>query len=258
MNKNYIIALDLDETLLNSEKKISEKNLDCLKKCKEKGFIIVISSARGYSSCKKVAEQISADYVCCQIGNMIVNSHGDVVYENGFKQSDISDFIDTFSQYTNNFLIDSTKNLYAVVKDDFSKAWGAEYCNLDDLRQFECFKLFIHYEDHYKNYIEEYCKKHDFIYMTMRTDPYFLISPAKSDKYLAIEKLLELINSDLDHLIVFGDDNSDLLSIQKAKYGVAVANSRKSVLNAAKYITLSNNEDGIAHFMEKFLNNSIQ
>ena len=52
-------------------------------------------------------------------------------------------------------------------------------------------------------------------------------------------------------LVVFGDDSSDKLSIKMAGFGVAVSNARPEVLDVAKYVTESNDEDGVASFLEK-------
>ena len=50
--------------------------------------------------------------------------------------------------------------------------------------------------------------------------------------------------------MIFGDDFGDQEMIEKAKIGVAMKNSQPVVLEHAKYVTLSNEEDGVAHFIE--------
>lgn len=248
---NHIIALDLDETLLNSDGKITERAIHALARCKSKGFIIVISSARGYGKCARFAEAISADYICCQAGNMIVDHNKSIVYKNAFDQKDICDLIDHFSKYTNNFTIDSDFNLYGGLDDDFAHAWGVIHCPTEDLRSMTTYKICVGYDDSYKEELLNYCKDHNFVCREMRSGTLMIITPPNSDKYFALEQLMQTLNTDTSKLIVFGDDTSDLLSIQKASYGVAMSNSRQAVLDSAKYITLSNDEDGVADFLEK-------
>ena len=249
-NLQYIIAVDLDETLLNSQREVTNYTIDVLKEFKKRGFLIAISSTRGYSSCKKIAKQINADYVCCQSGNMIVDKAGNVIYKNGFSQQEVTHFIETFKPYTNEFYIDSDNYLYSSINSEFSKSWGAKYCQLEDLSKISAYKMCIVYEPHYIHKIQEYCQEKGYVYREMRTDPLMLITPANSDKFYALEKLINILNTDLNHLIVFGDDNSDTLSIQKAKYGVAVQNARPEVLSQAKFVAKSNNQDGVAHFLQ--------
>ena len=253
MNKpysNHIIALDLDETLLNSNGKITERTMMTLAKCKSLGFVIVISSARGYGKCIKFAEAISADYICCQAGNMIVDHNKTIIYKNAFDQKDVCNLIDHFSKYTNNFTIDSDFNLYGGLDDDFAHSWGVIHCPTEDLKTMTAYKICVGYEESYRQELIDYCKNHNFVCREMRSGTLMIITPANSDKYFALEQLMQKLGSDPSKLVVFGDDISDLLSIQKAGFGVAMSNSRKEVLDNAKYITLSNDEDGVADFLE--------
>ena len=70
-----------------------------------------------------------------------------------------------------------------------------------------------------------------------------------NDKYNAIKLLLEKENISNDYLITFGDNINDLSMIKNAKYGVAVEDALKEVLNVCKYITKSCKEDGVFYFL---------
>ena len=250
-----IIALDLDETLLNSNRILSEHTLKVLKECKKAGYILVISSTRGYGSCKEIADIISADYICCQSGNMIVDNFGNIIYKNGFTKVELAQFLNLAKKYTKNIIVDSDTNLYGGIDDDFCKSWKVIHKDIKDLVDLDVYKICVYYEKDYQKILEDYCKNQNYICRVMRTRPYLLITPSNSDKFYALEKLIERLKTNLDNLFVFGDDNSDLLSIQKAKYGVAVANARQEVLDCSKFITKSNDEDGVACFLES---NAIQ
>jgi Cof subfamily protein (haloacid dehalogenase superfamily) len=252
---NYIIAVDLDETLLNSNLEITNTTLETLAKCKDAGFKIAISSTRGYGSCEKVANLISADYVCCQAGNMIVDADKNIIYRHPFSKQELSDFIDYFTVFTDNITIDSDTCLYSAASSDFSRSWGVINKPVSEIKEMPAYKICAYYDQSYKQEMKEYCKKHNFVCREMRGNDFMmLITPSNSDKYYALEQLINILNTDHSKLIVFGDDTSDLLSIQKAGFGVAMSNSKKEVLENAKYITLSNDEDGIAHFLNKTFN----
>ena len=251
---NHIIAVDLDETLLNSKGQISNRTKNTLSKCKELGVKIVVSSARGYGTCKNISAEISADYICCQAGNMIVDGDDKIIYSNALDKTEVSAFIDHFSKFTNYFIMDSTFNLYGGTNDKFCKSWGVIHCDINNLKELDVYKIFIYFEDSYKQEIENYCKARGFICHEMRGAPMMFVSPPKSDKFFALEKLMSVLNTNANNLIVFGDDYSDLLSIQKAGIGVAVANSKPEVLESAQFNTLSNDEDGVALFLEKHFN----
>lgn len=255
--EKYIIALDLDETLLDSKMNISTYTKETLKKCKEKGMIVAISSTRGYGSCKNIAKEIEADYCCVQSGNSIVDANGNIIYNNAFSKEAVANFIKEFPEYVSNFLVDSDENLYGNSTEKVMSIWKAIPCTIEDILNLNVYKMCVHYEPEYQQIIENYCKEHGFVCRPMRTDSFLLITPPNSDKFYALEKLLSLHKTDLNHLIVFGDDNSDSLSIERAKYGVAVQNAREAVLEIAKYVTSSNDEDGVATFLNKFIDENM-
>lgn len=62
-----LLAIDLDGTLLNSYGEISEENKKWIKKAKEKGIEIVLTSGRMFTSVKGIAEEIEANnYIICR------------------------------------------------------------------------------------------------------------------------------------------------------------------------------------------------
>ena len=248
---DYIIAVDLDETLLTSEGKISENTILTLAKCKSLGFKIVISTARGYGNCAKFAETISADYICCQAGNVIVDDNKGVVYKNPFSKTALNEFLDYFSKFTNNFTIDSNFGLFGGLDDDFAHSWGVTYKKTHELRNMDAYKICVGFEESYKQEIIDYCSAKGYVCRQMRCANLMIVTPSNSDKFFALEQLMKQLNTNTSKLVVFGDDTSDLLSIQKAAFGVAMSNSKPEVLDAAKFVTLSNDEDGVAEFLKQ-------
>jgi len=186
---------------------------------------------------------------------MIVDKDKNIIYEHPFSKKELSDFIDHFSKYTNDFIIDSDSYLYGGLDDDFAHSWGVIYKNTEEVKQLTAYKICAHYDKSYKQEMIDYCKEHNFVCREMRGNDFImLITPSNSDKYYALEQLIKILNTSHSKLIVFGDDSSDILSIQKAGYGVAMANSRDEVLKEAKYITLSNDDDGVVDFLKKTFN----
>ena len=250
--EKYIIALDLDETLLKDDKTVSNRTLKTLQECKNKNCKIVISSTRGYGSCEKIAKQISADYVCCQSGNMIVEVDSEnIIYQKAFSKPEIETMLKEFTLYTNNIMVDSVKNLYGGVADETATTWGVIPLKLEEIPQKQVFKVCVFYNEQFKDKIVEFCNNQNYVCRPMRGAPFMLITQKDSDKYYALEKLANILNVTPKQIVVFGDDDSDLLSIQKAGVGVAMSNSRESVLKNAKNIAESNNDDGVAKFLEK-------
>jgi hypothetical protein len=86
-----------------------------------------------------------------------------------------------------------------------------------------------------------------------RSEPYFLeLVPKGIDKAQSLAVLLGEIGMKREEMICVGDGFNDLSMIQYAGLGVAMANAQEVVKQNADYITLSNEEDGVAAVVEKF------
>ena len=87
-----------------------------------------------------------------------------------------------------------------------------------------------------------------------RSEPYFLeLVPLGIDKAQSLTVLLEKLDMKREEMVAVGDGFNDLSMIQFAGLGVAMANAQDVVKEAADYVTLSNEEDGVAAVVEKFL-----
>jgi Cof subfamily protein (haloacid dehalogenase superfamily) len=78
------------------------------------------------------------------------------------------------------------------------------------------------------------------------------IIPLNSGKDCALERVLAGLGRGLDDAMVFGDNLNDIDMITRAGLGIAVANAEPETLAAARYVTASNNEDGVAKAIKKF------
>lgn len=88
----------------------------------------------------------------------------------------------------------------------------------------------------------------------MRTEPYFLeLVPKGIDKAQSLSVLLKEIGLAKEEMIAIGDGFNDLSMIQYAGLGIAMANAQPIVRENADFITLSNDEDGVAYAVEKFI-----
>ncbi|MNC58853.1 Sugar phosphatase YidA [compost metagenome] len=77
--------------------------------------------------------------------------------------------------------------------------------------------------------------------------------PKNIDKAFSLGKLLDHLGLSREQMISCGDGFNDISMIEYAGMGVAMANAQEIVKSKADYITLSNDEDGIAHVIEEFM-----
>ena len=73
------------------------------------------------------------------------------------------------------------------------------------------------------------------------------------NKWNAIEKLIEILNIDKEQVITIGDNANDTMMIENAGMGVIMGNAAPYLKENAKFVTKSNNEDGVAEALEKLI-----
>lgn len=71
-------------------------------------------------------------------------------------------------------------------------------------------------------------------------------------KLEGVKKAAEKYGASLDEVVTFGNDNNDLEMLAGTQ-GVAMANALPAIKAAAPYLTLSNRQDGVADFIEKYI-----
>ena len=87
-----------------------------------------------------------------------------------------------------------------------------------------------------------------------RSEPYFLeLVPKGIDKAQSLAVLLKELGMTKDEMIAIGDGFNDLSMIKYAGMGVAMGNAQQVVKDNADFITLTNEEDGAAYAIEKFM-----
>lgn len=98
---------------------------------------------------------------------------------------------------------------------------------------------------------EEIAAKNHCRLQCYRDENLYAFLPEKSGKIQAIHELAKLVNISLKDIVSFGDDVNDLEMLQICGMGVAVSNAIEEVQHAADCVTLSNDEDGVADWIEK-------
>ena len=97
---------------------------------------------------------------------------------------------------------------------------------------------------------QEYYEK----YTIVRSTPFFLeILRPEENKGSGISLLAKEIGLKQEEIICVGDAGNDKHMIEYAGLGVAMGNATDEIKGMADYVTLSNDEDGVAHVINKFI-----
>ena len=240
--KYKLIVLDLDGTLTNSKKVITPRNREILIRVQEQGVRLVLASGRPTYGIVPLANELRMNefggFILSYNGGECARSHqlsiltydgAEIVTENSqdpYVQKEA--FLNKMAvRETNDFLTDITLPVAkCLIVGDADKLIPLE---------------------------AELCLRLQGRINVFRSEPYFLeLVPQGIDKALSLAVLLKEIGVERKEMIAIGDGYNDLSMIKFAGLGIAMGNAQEPVKKAADYITLSNEEDGVAEALEHF------
>ena len=265
-----MIALDLDNTLLDSHKKISVRNERDLRALHEQGIKVVLCTGRPINAIWPLIQQLGLT----NDDDCTINFNGGLVVENNSKQV----LFRQWMGYENiHRVYDYCKqNHYPLNVLDFESVY-----EMTDLAESGYSGFIHHIQYHHMPFSQlphdkEYskliiCTNVDVVeeaqqnvpqtikdvFTVTRSQPYVLeFLPPQVDKAVGLQKLLDHYGWDFSNVMSFGDGDNDL-GMTKAVDGgngvaVAMANGVDQVRQAATKVTKSNDEDGAAVFLEDY------
>ena len=266
--KYKMLVLDLDGTLTNNKKEITEHTRQTLIEAQEKGVKIVLASGRPTYGIVPIAEKLElkkyGGYILSFNGGEIINwQTGEMMYENVL-DADVLPYLYKCAK-DNGFAIVTYRDKYVltehpddeyVLKEAILNVMQTQKVdNFLEAIDFPVAKCLIVGEATRLAVLEkemyEVLKNRMGVY---RSEPYFLeLVPKGIDKAQSLAVLLQKTGYTREEMIAIGDGFNDRSMIEFAGLGVAMANAQDPVRQAADYITLSNEEDGVADVVRKFI-----
>lgn len=268
-----LICLDMDGTLLNDNKEISNKNKEAIKMANEKGVKIAICTGRLFTSAKYYAHLlgVEAPVIASNGAYIREKDREEVIYQSALNEEDCMNILSVIKKY--NFTIYYNTFDTIVSQKPFPKGYTYLEMN-EDLP--EDMKIRLHVNS---NLEEEFKKRNgEILKCICISKDYEALAEAKNEiiklnKFEVVSSLkdnFEIMNKnvskgqaadvlagfygfDRSEVICMGDGENDLSMINFAGLGVAMGNAPDYVKKFANYITDTNNNDGVAKVIEKFV-----
>lgn len=239
MNKIEVICSDVDGTLLSSNKELTEQNLDAILQWQQAGNYFGIVSGRQISGIKKVyVDKFNPDFVIGLNGGYIKNLAGDVIFNN-------------ISLEHQRLLIVRLEALN-ILQIHVTKAGKTTNINITEFiptPEIEKISIVLNSKAESDNLMKKLIDLP--LNITQSDYRYIEISEGGISKLSGIKTAIGSEN--LNKVAAVGDFYNDIEMITAAGVGVAMANAVPEVKEAADMITTSNDDDGIAHLINKLL-----
>lgn len=266
-----LIAIDLDSTLLNSNKIISKENVKAIKKAMDLGIKVTISTGRMFCSALPYAKELSLELpIVVYNGALVKNITSNKIIYQCFlaKETAIEVMKFAFERgiYFQTYIDDKLLiRKREDISDYYAKIANVKYSEVgDDL--FNLKKdphevlILTETEDEKFNklFIEDLKQKFgNSIHVTFSAKGFIEVMNPSTNKWEAIKYLAQCNEIEENEIMCIGDGDNDYEMIEKSKYGVAMANAHEKVKEVATFITESNDNSGVALIINRIIDGKL-
>lgn len=242
------IIVDLDGTLLHTDKSISTYTLKTLEKCKEQGISIIVATARPYRNTLPYTKMVEFDA-------MVVSNGARIVYQRKREERIIPKetalkFVQALAQHDNlRITLETSDSAYSNYP--VAEYWTIIAKDLAPIIEEEMIlKVLVHLDTKETQAIVQK-EMSESLHYSISQGYLMQIMDTSATKWNGVKTILEHLQCDIADAVYFGDDNDDIGPIRSCGLGVAVANGIPAVKAVADAITESNDHDGVAKFIER-------
>lgn len=263
-----MLVVDMDDTLLTDDHKISEDNKEMLFRAQELGVYVVLASGRPTSAMIEYAKELQCDinnsYMISFNGSTITDLKEDkILFEHSLTKEQIHSIYD-FSQqnnthiitYLDDKIISERKSEYIDIESTITGLELVIVPSFKDAVTTSAVKCLLLEEPSFLKSVEPLLKTAMPDLSVCMSKPFFLeAAPNGVDKGAAIQILAKKLNIHQSEIIAVGNAGNDLSMVQYAGLGVWVENAEAELLEYGDVIVASNNNHGVAEVVRRFILN---
>ena len=248
-----LILLDLDETLLHSDKTISDYSAQIFEQCRQRGILVGFCTSRGKPNIIPFEKKINPDICICN-GGAVIYRNGNLLHATSFSIEETRALLKTAGTVCGSdceITVDTNDKIFWNRHKDKSTDY-ADNSIYDDFKNFvqPAMKICVQTDDPKKaKEIAQSVPDCDFL--PFSDIPWYKFSPASATKESAILILCQNLDISPQEILAFGDDFNDIGMLKLCGKGIAMGNAIPQVKATADDITKTNNEDGAAWYVEK-------
>jgi Cof subfamily protein (haloacid dehalogenase superfamily) len=255
-----LIATDIDGTLLNSKHELSENFYPLFNQLKSKGILFTAASGRQYYNLLNLFSGIQQDLIfVAENGSYVVYKGMDILIQ-AMETDTTRQLLKEARMIKNAYSILCGRKMAYVENDNPEfirnvKMYYAKYAIVDDLLKVDddqFLKIAIcDLAGSEQNSYLKFADQQDRLQVKVSGSIWLDLSHKLANKGRAIEVLQNKFGISYDQTMIFGDFLNDLEMMQKGYFSYAVANAHPEIKNAARFLTQSNDENGVLNVLQK-------
>lgn len=272
--KYKLLVLDVDGTLLNSQRELSKRTIQTLRKVQSIGIKVALASGRPTYGILPIAKAIDLDvhggYIISYNGAQVISAtDGQIIFERNidpqmvpYLEKKVLKLGMDMAYYDGDEVVSTnTGNLHVVdeAKMNNMKLRQVEQLSMSIEDWPNEMMIFCDKEEELTA-LDEHMQRHlNGVMDTIHSNPYMLeIVGYQVGKSYAMSALVQKLGIDLSEVIAIGDGAADINMIQMAGVGIAMGNATEGVRRCADFTTLPNDQDGAAVAIERAIMAEVQ
>ncbi|MBT3318783.1 MAG: HAD family phosphatase [Clostridia bacterium] len=257
-----LIAIDIDDTLLNDDIKITDRVFGAIKAAQDKGVIVVLCTGRTLKGGERFYEQLKLDTLFITSGGAeIYDSNRSRVYEDEVDPVLVKQVLqyaydnDIHAQvYIDGELVYKERNKYSAL---YEIPYGHPGILIPDLMEHDEIltpKVLYVLDAHRASAVKEDVQR-KFATLAIKTSkPMFIeFASVGVSKAVGLQFVADYYNIEIKDVIAIGDSQIDAPMIELAGLGVVMQNAPEALKDIADIICPSNENDGVAYVIEKYI-----
>lgn len=250
-----LLLFDLDGTLLRNDKTISDNTLQVLKKCREKGMLLGVSTSRSEKTSRTFIEKLCPD-ILISSGGALVKYKDKYIYKAEYTKEETREMLLTARKICGmdcGITIDTVSDHYSNCNINSMQAdqnWGAsiyaDFLDFSGCALKMCVEIF---NQEKADRLQRALADCDCVRFS--DGNWYKFTKKDVTKENAILKLCTESGISVEEIIAFGDDFADIGMLQLCGLGIAMGNAIDEVKEIADQVIDSNEEEGIARFLEE-------
>ena len=255
-----ILFVDLDDTLLNTDKTVSGENIKAIEKMTKAGNALVLCTGRPWPSVYKLAKQygfLGKNYYIASYNGALITDTADMsqLYHAGIDRKSVRLIFDEADRY--GLPVQTYDNEHILVEkrtpfiDWYCSRIKMPYLVVEDVCSYlqtdpyKCVVGNIEDDGRLREFQKYISPKLPEAVLNLFSNPHLLeFGSKKATKGIAIEQLCSYLGLDIADSIAAGDEENDISMLETAGIGVAMINGRDSVKAAADRVTKNDNDHG--------------
>ena len=241
------VIVDLDRTLLHTDKTLSEYTVNVLNECKKCGLKVMVATARPYRTARQYCDLIDFDAMVVSNGARIIYKSQQTDY--GICPKSAEHLLSAFKCYPDlRITLETGDRAYSNLPiEDYDTVLSDDLIGIT--RTEGALKILVHLDREETLALVER-ELTDDLYYTIAHGYLMQMMSTSATKWNGIKAMLEICGCAPDETVYFGDDQDDIEPVKMCGMGVAVSNGIDGVKRVADYIAEANDADGVAKFLE--------